>query len=753
MASKKAQSKVFRASLPFVSLAEMIKHLICRLRWICLLVLGFHSIEGLAQAPRLFINELVALPHQMMTDPRGEYDDWIEIYNAEDTAVCIAGFYVTDNFSKPRKSKVDEVFQQFTTIPPKGHLVLWLDKGTKTSPPIHLQLKLDGGGEEVALYSPAGVLIDSVTFGLQKANISYARLGDGNSTWGFAKTHTPGAANVSEAAVFAPLPTFSLIGGMYDAPVSVSISGGEAGDQIRYTTDGTTPSNSHGKTYSAPIKLDSTAMIRAAVFGKDKRSDAISSQTYFINANHSLPIVSLATDSIQTLLRTGAGDFFKGENPVQIQFFEDQMPAFTIDASFRLLGAAIRYYPQKSLGIRMRTEYGAATLNYPLFPQKPALTKIHGFALRNSGNDNSRTLFRDGLMQTLISQGTSIDYLAYRPAVVYVNGQYWGIHNLREKISRHYVKENHPKKGKSIDLLEWKGAPIDGNEETFNQMWQFFSETDLSMPKNYVEATSMIDLPNFIDYTIAQSFYGNTDWPMANIKYWRPRKGKGKWRWIMFDTDLAFELNKSRCPGHHNTIQYLLGENNCHLPHLDHALQQSTTLFRSLMKNPSFQKRFLTRYVDLLNANFRSERVLHVIDSLRDNLEEEMPQHIDRWSSNAAIRSLGHWESEVGMLRKFASERPDSIRLFLSEAFDLGAPVSVVVNVNDLNGGTVMINSIATDHFPFEGVFFENLAFRLIAIPNPGYAFTGWRELETTNDRIEVLPTSSSYTAMFEPLK
>lgn len=721
-----------------------------QIRSLCALLLAITIHLSHAQTPRLFINELVALEHRMISDPRGEFDDWIEIYNDEDTAVCIAGFYITDNFSKPYKAKVDGIFKQFTTIPPKGHLVLWLDKGTNTSPPLHLPIKLNSDGEEVAIYSPDGILIDSVSFGPQKTGFSFARLGDGQPEWGFADKPTPRKENTDKRAVFTPLPSFNLPSGTYNTSLVIRLSGAEKEDNIRYTLDGSRPIKNHGFVYAAPFKIESTCVVRAAIFSEGKHTESIATHTYFIQTEHTLPVFSLSTDSIETLLRTGDGSFFKGENLAQIEFFRQSQSVFTINAGFRLLGLAIRYFPQKSIGLKLRTEYGSSTLNYPLFAQKPSLDKIHGFALRNSGNDNTRTLFRDGLMHTLISSGTSIDYLSYEPTVLYVNGQYWGIYNLREKVSSQYVKENHLKNGKSIDLLEWKGAPIKGDEEDFNSMWKYFEETDLSIPEHYVKATSMIDLQNFVDYTIAQTFYGNTDWPMANIKYWKSKKKNGQWRWILFDTDLAFELNKTKCPGHHNSIAYVLGKNNCHLQHLDHALTESTTIFRSLMQNESFRQRFVSRYLDLLNVNFKSEHVLKTIDSLHNQLADEMPNHISRWSQESGIRSMSQWENEVNMLRQFATERPDSIRQYLTEAFDLGAPVRVKIEVNNSEGGNIAINSITPNQFPFEGVFFEKLEFRLFANPAPGWIFKGWKELDYKNQRIETLPNLPTYTAIFE---
>ena len=704
---------------------------------------------GIAQQPKLFINELVAVPHKMIHDPRGEYDDWVEIYNAGDTAVCLAGYYLTDDLSKPKKVRVSDLYKQFSTIPPKGHLLLWFDKGTGT-PPIHMNLKLSSSGEQVGLFTPDGKLVDSVTFGPQKANLSYGRLGDGQAEWGFLSEASPAASNTSSPVVFAPKAQFSLPGGFYTEPVSISLSGGAKNDTIRYTLDGTTPSRKSGFIYEKPITIDTTLVLRATIYGPGKRSELPVTHSYFIGDPSHLPVLSLATDSIATLLRTDAGTGFRGENLMHMEFFENNQIEFHGYSGFRLQGLAIRYFPQKSLAVRMRSEYGMTALEYPLFPQKPGLKKLHDFSIRTSGNDNTRTLFRDALMHSLISEGTHNDYLAYRPVVIYVNGKYWGIHNLREKISRYYLKGNYPKKGKKVDLLEWNEPVIQGNAKHFKKMFQYAETRDLTVQENFDTIASWIDLDNFIDYWITESFYGNADWPMANIKYWRPKTEDGKWRWILFDLDVAYNLRANYCKGHHNGIAYILGDNNCNPPHFDHGVMHATTLFRALIKNPGFKERFISRYADLLNTNFSASKMTAHIKMLHDSLAPEMPRHIKRWRSQRGIRNMESWEREVGELYLFADQRPDTIRKFMTEAFDLGAPKTIAVGAINRIAGEVSINSI-TPPLPFDGVYFENVKVQLVAKPKPGYVFREWKETRDTNPSISIYPNGSTYTAVFVP--
>jgi hypothetical protein len=706
---------------------------------------------SLAQEQSLFINEFVALKHQIIHDVNLEYDDWVEIYNGSDTAICIAGYYITDDLSQPKKFQISSQFKQFTTIAPKGYLLLWFDKGTRGQPPIHIPLKLSGDGEQIGLFSPDGDLIDAITFETQIPNISYARLGDGNKNWGFAKIPTPGFENGTETVVYAPKTNCNLPSGFYESPIQIKIKGGSTGDTIMYTLDGTTPSKTNGTRYSETISIEKTTVVRSMIINEGMYLTNPSTQTYFINEPMNLPVFSMATDDIDILESVNPAKSNYGEFPCHLELFRNaDHPDFELDAGFKLVGKAIRSYPQKSLAFKTRVEYGSDALKYPLFQQKPEITKVFDFLLRNSGNDNKRTLIRDGLMHSLVSEDMHIDYLAYEPVVLYVNGKYWGIHNLREKISQNYLIANYPNTIKNIDLLEWKEAPIKGDEEHFDKMINYVSTQNVSFDSVYDSISQMIDLDNYIDYIIAETFYANTDWPMANIKYWRPKTPEGKWRWILFDTDLAFELNKSKCPGHHNSIAYVMGVNNCHLPLFDHGIIESTLLFRNLIENENFKTRFINRYVDLLNTNFSEERVSKAIQDIQNKLEPEMAHHCSKWSSKLGIRNVTTWETEMNHLYKFAKERPDSIRFFLDQQFELGKVKEIQIAVNSIEGGRVQINSITPTEYPFFMKYFSSQSITINAIPYPGYVFKEWKETGTVNTPMVISVNTTSYTAIFE---
>ncbi len=695
------------------------------------------TVHGFAQVPKVFINELVA-HNTNVQDRFREYDDWVELYNDEDTAVNVGGMYFTDNLSEPKKVQILSKYPSLTTIPAKGHKVFWFDKGSRQYASEHINLKLSVGGEQVGLYTTEGVVIDSVTFGVQRKNISYGRAIDGGSKWVYFTTpsyNQPNTRNGKEG--FSAAPTFTKEGGFYPNKVQVKINAPK-GATIYYTLDGSHPTTT-GNVYNTPLSIDTTTIVRAMVIEEGKLPGTITSNSYFIGVTHQLPVVSIAIDNYKIFVNTDPKLNIYNESPAYVSLFEkDHQQAFELNAGLRLVGKAIRNYPQKSISMHARSMFGHSDINYPLFPGKPAQS-YQAFLLRNSGNDWPNTLLKDALMHTLVTQ-TNIDYQAYRPVVVYINGIYWGIHNLREKICQHYIKNNHPNAG-SIDMFEYGSMPIQGDDTHLQQLKTFVQHHDLSNASNYDSVLQMIDVNNFIDYQIAEIFYANTDWPMANMKFWRPKHEDGKWRWILFDTDLAFESDKARCPGHLNSIDYALGINNCHLPHLTKSLQASTYLLQALIKNPTFKAQFINRFADMLNTTFKEEKVVSTIRAMEAALTPEMPQHIGRWGKNKGIRSMKEWQKNINKLVQFAEERPDTMRYFLAQNFQLKGTTTLTVVPGE--GGTVQLNSL-TLNTPFEGTYFKHIPVTMMAVPNNGYVFDRWEGVEGKESELTYTPNKDA---------
>ncbi|HEX9970460.1 MAG TPA: CotH kinase family protein, partial [bacterium] len=363
----------------------------------------------------------------------------------------------------------------------------------------------------------------------------------------------------------------------------------------------------------SPIPIIITTVVRAREILSNSLPGKISTHTYFINEKITLPVVSLTTNP-PNLWDPDSGIYVLGKNydpnppnlsanfwqdwerPVHVEFFEpDGNLCFSLDAGIKIFGGWSQAYPQKSVAIYARSRYGASDIDYQIFPDKP-ITKFEAIVLRNSGSDCLKTKLRDPMMQSLISE-SDLDIQAYRPAVVFLNGDYWGIHNIREKVNEYYLEANRGIDPDNIDLLEGNGSVIEGDRTHYQAMLDYIASHNMQLRETLDSIRTMMDVENFLDYEIAQIYYDNTDWPGSNIKFWRPRTADGRWKWIVFDTDFGFGLHNSEAYKN-NTIALATEPNG---PNWSNP-PWSTFLLRKLLENPVFKNDFINRFADHMNV-------------------------------------------------------------------------------------------------------------------------------------------------------
>ena len=402
----------------------------------------------------------------------------------------------------------------------------------------------------------------------------------------------------------------------------------------------------------------------------------------YVNPTHDIPIMDIWAseadlwDDSLGIYVVGIGlsenwqgikaNYFSAKKiPVHVRYFIDDSLVIDQSSLLNISGGGSRKQAQKSFNISSKSYF-----KYPFFNSKP-INEFKSLRLRVSGQDWSSTMLRDGLMHTLIEK-TNIDYQAYQPVVLYLNGKYWGVYNLREKFSKHYLKQNHLNLIGKVDLLEKDAEVKSGDSDHYNQMISYINNNDLQMDSVFTQVQNWIDLPNFIDYYCAQIYFANTDWPGNNVKFWRAKKQDAKWRWFLHDTDLGFAF--APIFGHpggvdHNTISFALNNSST----IHHNQAWSTFLFRNLLANSSFKNDFLTSFTHHLNSTFHPDTVMHTIDSLSLSIESEMPRHINRWAveDDFAIQNMDNWMTNILKLKHFAKHRPAVIRRFIMEEFDL----------------------------------------------------------------------------------
>jgi hypothetical protein len=322
-------------------------------------------------------------------------------------------------------------------------------------------------------------------------------------------------------------------------------------------------------------------------------------------------------------------------------------------------------------------------------------------------------------MQALVKD-LDIDYQEYRPATSFINGEYWGIYNIREKINEHYVANRHGVDPDNIDMLENNMQVIHGDSLSYQKLIDYISTNDMTTEAAYAYIDSVIDLDECILYFASQAYYDNLDWPGTNIKFWRERSATGKWRWLLFGVEFGFGLY-----GH--------GEWEDHIAFMFSPVETrysnppwSTLLQRKLVENPTIKNRFINQIADLLNTNFKSDRVIEVINSLADHISNELPKHRERWGLSG--------ESIDEKMIPFAQNRPAYLRDHVRNYFNCGA--NGIISVNATNGGTVELNTLKlkSADMPFSGIYFRGNLIHLNAVPASGYKFDGWSGSVTSTE-------------------
>lgn len=608
-----------------------------------------------------------------------------------------------------------------------------------TDSQLHTNFKLSSSGETVYLFDSSGELVDSFEYGEVRQDISVG-VSTQSGEHVFYAEPTPGETNVTREYLGALEDSieFSDAGGVLAAN-TVTLTGTHTQGEIRYTLDGSIP-HEDSLLYDGFIALETNSVVRAAVFHPDLLPSNTFSKVFLVNSEHDIPVVTLITDPLNLFdieygiyilgdeyeeerPHTGANFWEDWERPAKFSFYEaDGTLGIEQDVGIKVFGGWSRLKPQKSLSVFAREEYGPKRLEYPLFKNLP-YERFKSVVLRNSGNDWMFTMMRD-IMMTSLMDGSGLDVQAYRSVALYINNEYWGLHNLREKVNEHYLAEKHDIDKDDIDLLETNGKVVEGSADEYLELVDYLENNSLESQENYDWVAEQIDVDNFMIYSIAQIYFGNNDWPGNNIKYWK--SPDTKWRWILYDTDFGFGLYDRE--GYlEDTLAFATAVED-----LNYANRLwATLLLRRLLENESYRHQFINRFADELNTRFNATRVSSHIDSVADGIRSEIPRHVDRWLVESGVdEEFYSWEGQVERLHTFALNRAESVREHIVQKFELDGTASLVLSEINLDQGSITVNGLAIDQADWSGVYFSGVPVSLQALPNEGYTFSHWLDSE-----------------------
>ncbi|MEL7219965.1 MAG: CotH kinase family protein [Bacteroidota bacterium] len=549
---------------------------------------------------------------------------------------------------------------------------------------------------------------------------------------------------------------FDPRGGFYQQQQQLRLSAYYA-SEIFYTLDGSTPSRKSLR-YNGPIYLDKTTVVRAIAYHDEQTGPRVGS-TYFINEPaSSFPVVSIgispgilfnpsrgifvqgsnAVDSVWH--KPGANFWSRSEFPMQLEIYDtDGQQQYNNLTGMRLFGGMSRLFPQKSLALIARKRYGKSRFKGNFFGSNdPSSFKF--LVLRNSGSDFGKSHFRDGLMTSLVDHW-DLETQAFRPSHVYINGRYWGIYNIREKVNRYFVSTYAEDVHRdSLDLLEHFLVRKRGSRQKYQEMLNFLERYDLDLQANFDYLTTFMEVDNFMEHQIAQIYFDNRD-AGGNIKYWRPKTEEGRWRWILYDTDWGYGLHNEHAY-RANSLAFHTKANGPHWPNPP----WSTFLLRKLLQNEGFRQKFITRFADHLNTSFSEETATHLVDSFYFMFQPEIGRHLKRWRLSET-----KWRTQVDIMRDFAQKRPAYMRDDLADYFDAGDTREVHLIATE--GGQVLVNNyLEVSHL--NGLYFANYPVNIRAIPNYGYHFIGWdHDIDAARELSLDLQQDRRYRyhAFFEP--
>ena len=519
------------------------------LLWLLPTLLAIRTPAIQAATPAILITEVQASNTRTVTDDRGGYSDWIELHNPTSARVPLAGYTLTDDPTAPTKWPLP-----VTTLAPGGFLVIWTSGADQVTPDgWHTSFRLSRGGEYVGLFGPDGQVLDEVTFGPQLADVSLGRLGTVFDQWVSFPNPTPGAANTTQHSLRAPpaAPPVEISpgSGRFTGPMIVQLYTPLPGSLLYYTLDGSDPTVA-GQEYTAPLEIRETTVLRAVALDEGTPVSTVAAATYLIGEPDTLPIISLVTDPVHlwdeaTGIYANAQERGRSwERPVTVEWHPPPgEQGFTVGAGLRIHGNRGRGAGKQSFRLYFRGEYGPRELAHPLFGAKPGQS-FDRLVLRGGFND---TWFRDGpdavyLRDQLIRDlHRAMGQVAARGrwVALYLNGTYWGLYNLTERIDDGFLTSRFDASDWYIDSASGEQDP--GSAHRWNRFVGWLTTTDLRPTTQYELALRQLDVENFTSYILLNLWARNIDWPHFNWIVARPRQGPDtRWRFFVWDGEATF---------------------------------------------------------------------------------------------------------------------------------------------------------------------------------------------------------------------
>ncbi|MBN4072964.1 CotH kinase family protein, partial [Crocinitomix catalasitica] len=656
------------------------------------------------------------------------------LYNPGGVAYSLDGHFLSDKSTDLTRWAIPAG----ASVPAGGYAIIHFSGQNQLSGgEIHTDFGLTQCKNEWIILSDAtGVVVDSLNIQqLTYSDNSVSRTTDGAATWGICQGVTYNAANSLVIDWYSGTPTFSVAPGFYTSTQTVSLSTTDAGATIYYTLDGTDP-DLLSAVYATALTISATTVVRAFANNPDPNipESFIETNTYFINENHTIPVMSVCGELVTDFLNNVAAGAFSSNFDGHFEFFEkDGTLADEGSGYYNKHGNDSWAYAQRGFDFVMRDQYGINhKVMHQVFPQKNR-SKYKRLILKAAANDNysfsGGAHLRDALIHTVSQLGDMrMDERSSRFVVVYVDGVYWGLYDCREKVDdADFTDYYYNQPEDQIEFLKtwggtWEEYGTNGLAE-WGALTTYILGNDMTVTANYEYVKSVYNVGSLIDYVVLNSVVVTSDWLNWNTGWWHgnvpePIGDKQKWRYILWDNDASWGhyINYTGIP---STAADADPCNPESLP--DPGGQGHIPILNKLYTNPEFKQQYITRYIDLFNGILGCPELQAILDSFVVVMTPEMAGQTTTWGG-----TVPGWNTNVTTLKTYIDDRCAAIGEGLKDCYDLTGPFNLTVQVDPPGAGQVKVNSIWVSPYPWTGVFYGGIATNFKANDFSGFDFDYW---------------------------
>lgn len=687
----------------------------------------------------IVINEIMASNIDVYRDPSTNFGSWVELYNPTSSPVVLGGLYVSDDVNNLKKNKL---VSNYGTLPANGFAVLNFDHHEVWTQYSYRQIddKLDCDGGVVIISDGTNIFAQQ-EYPKAIGRISFARLKDGGSEWGTMGIPSPGKSNSLNGGFATEQlaePVISHSSGMFSSSILLKVNI-PSGCTLKYTTDGTSPSSTNGKTSgTGEFSISANCVYRFRLFKNGYLPSGVVTRTFIKSSGVTMPIISIVTDKANIDGSNDYGLFMQGQNgrpgngqynncnwnmdwdrPVNFEYITtDNECVVSQECDFSTCGGWSRAWNPHSFKLKANKVYDfRKTFDYQFFDEKPFLNN-KTLQVRNGGNDTGCRIKDAAIQQIAARSGLYVDYQSWQPARVYFNGSFYAVLNVREPNNKHYAYANY---GIDTDEMEQFEMSPDsgyvqmvGTGEYFKQLYDLSAYAESQSV--YEEIRTLLDIDEYINYMAVELYTGNWDWPQNNVKAFRD-VNDGKFHFVLFDMDGSLSTNTpfSTFAGKKTyTFDGLHGYDYSRGVSIEGTRRtreiEVVTLFLNLLKNETFKKKFIDTYCLVGGSVYTPERVRAVVDEM---------------ASILSSGGVNPYSTANSLISSFSESRQSSMISHLKSYFRLsGTSQQNVVLSSDVEGAKIFVNDIEVPTGKFSGTLFAPVTYRAVA--PAGYKFTGW---------------------------